>query len=74
MVSLRGADTLNRSGQFVQAKYKIDLADFPNVLRWYRAMMAREGVGQEFGVTLSQVNARALVDQRLRKRACFTLR
>ncbi|MES2241280.1 MAG: glutathione binding-like protein [Pseudomonadota bacterium] len=35
-------------------RHKIDLADFPNVLRWYRGMMARDGVGRGFGVGLKR--------------------
>jgi GST-like protein len=35
-------------------KHKVDLADFPNVHRWYRAMMARDGVGRGFGVGLKR--------------------
>lgn len=35
-------------------RHKIALADFPNVLRWYRAVMARDGVGRGFGVTLKR--------------------
>ncbi len=26
-------------------RHKTDLADFPNVLRWYRGMMGRDGMG-----------------------------
>jgi GST-like protein len=33
-------------------KHKVDLADFPGVLRWYRAMMARPAVQRGFAVAL----------------------
>ena len=33
-------------------KHQVDLAEFPNVLRWYRAMMARTGVQRGFEVAL----------------------
>ena len=33
-------------------KHQVDLAEFPNVLRWYRAMMARPGVQRGFEVAL----------------------
>ena len=33
-------------------KHKVDLAEFPNVLRWYRTMMARPGVQRGFAVAL----------------------
>ncbi|MDP1740802.1 glutathione binding-like protein [Polaromonas sp.] len=36
-------------------RHKIDLADFSNVLRWCRGMMARDGVGRGFGVRLNRV-------------------
>lgn len=29
-------------------RHKVDLADFPNVRRWYEAMMARPGVQRAF--------------------------
>ena len=32
---------------------RIDLADFPQVRRWYEAMMARPGVSRGFSVALS---------------------
>ena len=35
-------------------RHKVDLADFPNVQRWYRGMMARDGVARGFGVALRQ--------------------
>jgi GSH-dependent disulfide-bond oxidoreductase len=34
-------------------RHKVDLADFPNVGRWYGAMMARPGVARGFAVALS---------------------
>jgi GST-like protein len=37
-------------------RHKVDLADFPHVLRWYRAMMARDGVGRGFGVALKRAS------------------
>jgi len=33
-------------------RHKVDLADFPNVQRWYRQMMARPGVKRGFEVAL----------------------
>ncbi len=33
-------------------RHRIDLADYPNVQRWYRAMMDREGVKRGFAVAL----------------------
>ena len=33
-------------------KHQVDLAEFPNVLRWYRTMMARTGVQRGFAVAL----------------------
>ena len=33
-------------------KHKVDLADFPHVQRWYRAMMARPAVKRGFDVSL----------------------
>ena len=33
-------------------KHQVDLAEFPNVLRWYRTMMARPGVQRGFAVAL----------------------
>ena len=35
-------------------RHKVDLADFPNVQWWYRAMMARPAVARGFGVALRQ--------------------
>jgi GST-like protein len=34
-------------------RHRVDLADFPNVERWYAAMMARPGVERGFAVPLS---------------------
>jgi GSH-dependent disulfide-bond oxidoreductase len=34
-------------------RHQVDLADFPNVRRWYEAMMARPGVQRGFSVELS---------------------
>ena len=34
-------------------RHKVDLAEFPNVKRWYEAMMARPGVQRGFAVKLS---------------------
>ena len=34
-------------------RHKVDLADFPNVKRWYEMMMARPGVARGFAVKLS---------------------
>ncbi|MBL0141672.1 MAG: glutathione S-transferase [Betaproteobacteria bacterium] len=34
-------------------RHKVDLADFPNVKRWYETMMARPGVQRGFAVKLS---------------------
>jgi len=34
-------------------RHQVDLADFPNVMRWYDAMMARPGVQRGFAVALS---------------------
>lgn len=34
-------------------RHRVDLADFPNVQRWYTAMMARPGVQRGFAVALS---------------------
>lgn len=34
-------------------RHKVDLADFPNVRRWYEMMMARPGVQRGFAVKLS---------------------
>jgi len=33
-------------------RHRVDLADFPNVKRWYDAMMARPGVARGFAVAL----------------------
>ena len=33
-------------------RHKVDLADFPNVRRWYEGMMARPGVRRGFAATL----------------------
>ncbi len=35
-------------------KHKVDLADFPNVQRWYGVMMARPAVGRGFAVVLKR--------------------
>ncbi len=35
-------------------RHKIDLADFPNVLRWYRGMMARPAVARGLAVALKR--------------------
>jgi GST-like protein len=35
------------------ARHQVDLADFPNVKRWYETMMARPGVRRGFAVALS---------------------
>ena len=34
-------------------RHKVDLADFPNVRRWYETMMARPGVQRGFAVRMS---------------------
>jgi len=34
-------------------RHKVDLAEFPNVQRWYAMMMARPGVQRGFAVKLS---------------------
>jgi GST-like protein len=34
-------------------RHQVDLADFPNVQRWYEAMMARPGVQRAFAVKLA---------------------
>ena len=34
-------------------RHKVDLADFPNVRRWYETMMARPGTKRGFEVALS---------------------
>jgi len=34
------------------ARHRIDLAEFPQVLRWYQTMMARPGVARGFAVAL----------------------
>ena len=34
-------------------RHRVDLANFPNVARWYQAMMARPGVQRGFAVKLS---------------------
>ena len=36
------------------ARHRIDLADYPNVRRWYDAMMARPGVARGFAVPLKR--------------------
>jgi GST-like protein len=33
-------------------RHKVDLADFPNVQRWYQAMLARPGVARGLSVLL----------------------
>lgn len=35
------------------ARHKVDLAEFPQVKRWYEAMMTRPGVQRGFAVKLS---------------------
>ena len=35
-------------------RHRVDLADFPNVQRWYRAMMARPATARGFAVTLKR--------------------
>lgn len=37
-------------------RHKVDLADFPHVLRWYRGMMARPGVVRGFAVALKRAS------------------
>ncbi|MDP3755444.1 glutathione S-transferase family protein [Polaromonas sp.] len=37
-------------------RHKIDLVDFPNVLRWYRVMMARPAVARGFVVALKRAS------------------
>ena len=34
-------------------RHKVDLAEYPNVKRWYEAMMARPGTKRGFEVALS---------------------
>jgi GST-like protein len=34
-------------------RHKVDLTEFPNVARWYSALMARPGVARGFEVALS---------------------
>jgi GST-like protein len=34
-------------------RHKVDLAEFPNVERWYRSMMARPATARGFAVALS---------------------
>jgi GST-like protein len=34
-------------------RHKVDLTEFPNVARWYAALMARPGVARGFEVALS---------------------
>ncbi len=36
------------------ARHQVDLADFPNVQRWYQALMARPAVVRGFAVSLKQ--------------------
>jgi GST-like protein len=36
------------------ARHQVDLADFPNVQRWYLALMARPGVARGFAVALKR--------------------
>ena len=37
-------------------RHKVDLADFPNVKRWYEALMARPGVQRGFAVPLRRAS------------------
>ena len=37
-------------------RHKVDLADFPNVKRWYDALMARPGVQRGFAVPLRRAS------------------
>jgi GST-like protein len=37
------------------ARHQVDLADFPNVLRWYETCMARPGVQRGFSVPLKRI-------------------
>ena len=36
------------------ARHRVDLADFPNVQRWYQTLMARPGVARGFAVGLKR--------------------
>ena len=38
-------------------RHQVDLADFPHVQRWYRALMARPGVQRGFAVPLRRSSA-----------------
>ena len=38
-------------------RHKVELADFPNVQRWYHALMARPGVARGFAVPLRRAEA-----------------
>ena len=38
-------------------RHQVDLADFPNVKRWYDALMARPGVQRGFAVALRRATA-----------------
>ena len=40
-------------GRVSVERHQVDLADFPNVKRWYETMMARPGVRRGFEVPLS---------------------
>jgi GST-like protein len=35
-------------------RHKVDLADFPNVQRWYKAMMQRPGVARGMSIKLTR--------------------
>jgi GST-like protein len=38
-------------------RHRVDLSDFPNVKRWYEAMMSRPGTKRGFDVALNEVTA-----------------